>query len=517
MAKKVVAHDIIKVKKYETKNASGFIENYVQDNCVIPQTIKINDDTALSFYKGNEWVNAVVNRIVLDTVKHKPQVTMRDKSIKMKPIHERQIKLVEEFLYDPNSNNESFRELRQKYLKDLLVVGRGTIEKVLDKKSGIILELYSVIAKDIIIRADKHGNLKKKAYKLKSPNQKEKDVVFYSTDELIHTVYRPTTLSIYGEKPLDTLSNAVASDIIRAAYNTNFFMNGAESSGIISLEGMSKRQLKDFNQYWKSNHKGYSNAHKLSAVNVPVKFVRMAMNNKDMEFSEYGKELKNKIYAVFAMQPFIMGDITSTTGKLNSGLQKEVYMDGAIKPLLELEAYTYTKEIVHQGFGFKELEVTFPEANLSDIETQNKMDREDIMAGIKTINEVRAMRKLNPVPWGDAPIVMPGGKLIDPKTGALIDPPEKNNSDKKPKPKDGDGKSINLRNAIYKNIWNGYNGDTMVEMLKRKIKGNSTIKQTVAEEIGNEIKEVLISSSEDGDNTLKKNIESIVKNSEVFL
>ena len=519
MTKKIVASDLIKHKKYNTKSASGFIENYVADGVIVPQTIRIDDETALSFYKGNEWVNAVVNRIVLDSVKHKPQVTLRDRSMKVKPMHERQIKMVEEFLFDPNENNESFREIRQKFLKDLLVVGRGAIEKVLDKKTRILLELYTVIAKDIQMISDKHGNLKRKAYKLTPPHQRNGETIYYTRDELIHTVYRPTTMSVYGEKPLDTLASAVASDIIRAAYNSNFFMNGAESSGIISLEGMSKRQLKDFNQYWKSSHKGYSNAHKMSAVNVPVKYVKMAMNNRDMQFVEYGQELKQKIYAVFAMQPFIMGDITSTTGKLNSAQQKEVYMDGAIKPLLEMEAYVYTKEILHQGFGFTNLEITFPGADSSDIETQAKMDRDDITTGVITINEVRARRKLSPVAWGDAPIVMPGGKLVNPDTGQLMDPPSAsdNNSSKPKEPKPKDDKTADLLNAIYKIMHDGYSSSTMVEMLKRKIKGNSNIRQTVSVEIENEIKQALLDSGCDGADKVKENLKNVVKNSEVFL
>ncbi len=57
----------------------------------------------------------------------------------------------------------------------------------------------------------------------------------------------------------------------------------------------------------------------------------MAMTNRDLQFSEYGTELRTKIFAAYNIAP-IMGIVDATTGKLNSGQQVELYKDGALRP-----------------------------------------------------------------------------------------------------------------------------------------------------------------------------------------
>lgn len=280
-------------------------------------------------------------------------------------------------------------------------------------------------ASSIEIMANEHGLIpKNKAYRQKN---KKSEYVYFSKDEIIWTVFRPISGSLYGEKPLDVLANAVASDILRCVHNSNYFINGAKMGGILSLEGMSKLELKKFRQYVRENHKGAKNAHRLLAVNVPIRYISDVITNKDMEFTEYGKELRTKIFAVYSMQPFIMGIIDSNTGKLNSGQQVEIYKDGALKPILRKEAEVYTKEILEDGLGLKEFQIEFEGIDLADTITQAEIDRMDINSGILTINEVRQRRGLQPVPWGNTPIsILPGGNQIDPETGRIIPPSQQN-------------------------------------------------------------------------------------------
>jgi hypothetical protein len=162
----------------------------------------------------------------------------------------------------------------------------------------------------------------------------------------------------------------------------------------------------------------------------------MAITNRDMEFSEYGKELRTKIFAAYGMQPFVMGIVDETTGKLNSGQQVENYKDGALRPILEKEAYYYTQEIIKMGFGYSDLMVEFSALDLADLATQSELDRGDVEAGIQVINEVRERRGWAPVPWGDTPVSLaPGGGQVDPNTGRIIPPSEQQPTGAKPQPK----------------------------------------------------------------------------------
>jgi HK97 family phage portal protein len=410
-----------------------------------PGVVKLEDDDAWNLFKGNEWVFATVNRIVRDCTKANPEVVPSDKTVKMSGRLKQRIKNVQDFLANPNNNKESFSEIREKAILNMLVFGRGIIEKVIDPESRIVQEIYALTPKNLKIKADIHGNIPSKdAYiidpplnKAAKPNQDDKNIgtIKYDIDELIFMVLNCNTESFYGIKILDIIANSVATDILRAAFNANFFLNGAETSGILSVEGMEKNRLDKFRSDWRAQFRGYKNSHKLAMVNVPVKYIKMAMTNRDLQFSEYGVELRSKIFSAYGMQPFIMGIVDGTSGKLNSSQQVESYKDGAIRPILNKESFYYTQEIVNMGFKYNDVKIVFPTIDLADMQTQAAIDREDVTACVLTVNEVRARRGLPPVKWGETPLTTPGGGQIDPNTGRVIPPSEQTGAGEKPKEK----------------------------------------------------------------------------------
>lgn len=430
MNRKIIGNDAIGFKDY-SKSSRGFIQDVSTNNYIVPEYIKLSNDDALSLFRGNEWVNSTINHIIDDCTKILVTIMPRDKNMKTKPRHNSAIRMVDDFLWGVNEQKENFNSLREKFIKDMLIYGRGTMEKVF--KGSVLNELYCLRASTIDVNADKYGTIpESRAYIQTGKDGRE---VYFDKNEILWSVFRELSGSYYGEKPLDTLANAVASDILRTAYNSNFFVNGAEASGVLALKGMGKTELGKFRQFWRDNHKGVKNAHKMVAVNVPVEYVRMAITNRDLEFSEYGKELMMKIFAVFAMQPFIMGIVDGTSGKLNSEQQVQIYKDNALKPILRKESIAYTKEILHDGFGMTDFMFGFEGIDLADSVKQAEIDRMDIDAGVLTINEVRRRRGLQPVPWGDTPIsVLPGGNQIDPDTGRII-PPSQQGDGKKPSAK----------------------------------------------------------------------------------
>lgn len=401
-----------------SKSATGFIEDMQFGDTVQPSLVKLSDEDCWNLYKGNDHILSTVNRIVRDCVKVPMRIVPRDRNKKITSAVQRRIDLVQKFFDNPNSNKESTNDIREKVIRDLLVFGRGTIEKV--NSGNRIIEMYAQNPKGITIRSDQSGNLKpERTYKL-SPSIAE-EPIYWDIDEMIYMVLNPISNSLYGIKILDGIANTVASDILRAAHNSNYFVNGAEAAGLLGLEGMNNKELEKFRAYWKSNFKGTGNAHKTAAVNVPVKYVRMAITNRDLEFNEYGKELRGKIYAAYGMQPVIMGMVDGTTGKLNSGEQIELYKDGALRPILSKESFYYTTEIIYMGFGFDDIKVDFPSLDMIDVATQSATDIAEVGSGLRTINEVRLRRGDPPVNWGDTPIsTMPGGGQIDPNTGRLL-------------------------------------------------------------------------------------------------
>lgn len=416
------------------KSSDAILEDFSVGKVLQPSIVKLRDEDCWSLYRGNEWIMSAVNRIVADCIKVTPKIAPKDKTRKMSGRLSKRIAIIQDFLDNPNNNKESFFEVREKVIRDLLIYGRGTMEKKLSGSRRLV-EVYGVCSKNIKLQADQHGTLPDSQayrYEYTQSNNPNNQPIFFDIDEMIFMVLHPCSATAYGLKTLDGIANAVAADILRSAFNANYFVNGAEANGLMSLEGLSKSELKKFRDYWQTNFKGAKNAHKTAVVNVPVNYVRMAITNRDLQFAEYGVELRTKIFAAYNIPPFIMGIVDQNTGKLNSGQQVELYKDGALRPILNKEAYYYTKEIIQMGFGFSDLEVTFPALDLIDVMTQSTIDIAEANAGIVVINEIRNKRGMPPVRWGDTPIsVMPGGGQVDPNSGKLIPPSKTNGASKK--------------------------------------------------------------------------------------
>jgi len=405
------------------KKASGFVEGFLMNSSLSePMLVQVSDQEAYELYTNNEWTFSAIGRIIDDCVKVPIEVVPKEKDKEIKGRIADRIKVVRAFFDDPNDNKESMREIREKWIRDFLVYGRGAMEKV--KEDGRIKELYSLMAKQVKIKSDRQGNLyPKKTYKLKSLDGDSTKDKWFDKDEVIFVVDNPASHTLYGIKRFDVVATAVATDLLRAAFNSNIFINGAEPTGILSVPGLGKKELKKFRQWWQASFKGANKAHKMAVLNTKdIEFVRMMMTNQDMQFNEYGYELRGKIFAVFGMQPFILGIVDPTTSKVNSAEQTRIYKSGALKPILEKEAYVYTKEIIEDGFGFKDLKVQFASIDLEDAKTEAQIDQIDLMNGVITINERRAKTGRAKVTWGDTPVnIMPGGGQVGPG-GNLVPP-----------------------------------------------------------------------------------------------
>lgn len=425
----------------KVKQSRAFIEDIRSNNEFISNVfIKLTSTDAFRLYENNPWVNACINTISDDCVKIKPVVVPKDPTVRIKEATKRRMEIVTRFLERPNNNKETFSQIRKKLIKDLQIFGRAAIEKrvsneeVTDRGTRQVLEIFNLQAANMRINADKNGNLSElNTYILRTGNinnGQANEPVFFDKDEVIFIVREPYVGSLYGTKQLDTLANDVASDLLRAAYNTNFFVNGSETSGVITIEGASKREIKQFEEHWRCKYNGVNNSHRIAVSNKPIEFVRMALTNRDMQFQEYGLELRGKIFAVFGMQPIILG-LDDQSGRQINGKSEAVrcYKENALKPILNLESDAYTKEIVEDGFGFFDIRISFDSIDSLDKITQSEIDKRDLESLVVTINEVRGSRGQQPVPWGDTPVtVTPGGGQIDPNTGMLIPPRQQGNN-----------------------------------------------------------------------------------------
>jgi len=353
--------------------------------------LTVSYDDMWNMYLRNEWVRGCVDKITKSVTNSNLIASPMNEENTTEETKQR-VQVVQDLLDDPNTGLESWKDVRREYLRDILIYDAGGVEIVYDKE-GLVVELYALPGEKIRLNVDEHGNFvdEQRAFVLiggqiggkKVPDQ------YFARKEISYMIANPKSGSVYGLSPLETLYQSVASDLFATKYNSDFFKNNAEASGIIGVEGMSSPDLDRFRSYWKKETK--NQPHKVMAVNGKVSWTPMNMTNRDMQFLEYQRWLLCKIMTVYSMQPVILGVIDPTTGKLNSEQQLEAYREEAVRPLLELETYQLTKVLVQQGFGFDDVKIDYEPINIEDEVINTEIAVKAVSAGILTPNEARRM------------------------------------------------------------------------------------------------------------------------------
>jgi HK97 family phage portal protein len=363
------------------------------------------------FYRKNEWVRACVELIVGTCAKVKIKVSPVKEEEEISPETKQHIEEVEKLFNNPNQKDESFEMIRRKVLKDILIYDAGAIEIVYNGEKPY--ELFDLPGDRIRVSVDKNGYYNENAFYL-IPHLKngevwsEKNAVSFAQEEVIYFMRNPRAGSVYGLSPIESLINSIEADLNASEYNSNFFLNNAEPSGIVNLKGIPKAELTRFKEQWKRDLKTYKNAHKIFITNIEkgVEWLKTSETAQDMQFMEYQKWLVQKILTVYQVKPFVIGLIDETTGKLNSFEQWQAFKESAIDPLLSLEAYLYTTKIINAGFGYDDIKVEFEPIDIRDETAITDRAVKLVTATIMTVNEVRKKYfNLPEVSWGDQPFI----------------------------------------------------------------------------------------------------------------
>ena len=363
------------------------------------------------FYRKNEWVRACVDLIVGTCAKVKIKVIPVKEEDEISDETKTQIEEVEGLFNNPNKKDESFEMIRRKVLKDILIYDAGALEIVYDGEKPA--ELFDLPGDRMRVSVDKNGYYNEKAFYL-IPRLKngevwsEKNAVPFSQEEVIYFMRNPRAGSVYGLSPIESLINSIEADLNASEYNSNFFLNNAEPSGIVNLKGIPKAELTRFKEQWKKDLKTYKNAHKIFITNIEkgVEWLKTSESAQDMQFMEYQKWLVQKILTVYQVKPFVLGLVDETTGKLNSLEQWNAFKESAIEPLLSLESYLYTTKIINAGFGYNDIKVEFESIDIKDETAEAEKAVKLVTAGIMTINEVRKkIFNLPDVSWGNQPFI----------------------------------------------------------------------------------------------------------------
>ena len=358
------------------------------------------------------------------------------------PATETHIQEVKDFFDNPNTNKESFEEIRRKYIRDILEVDAGIINKVFNQAEemveivardgatftknpdiyGMFTDRDEFILESQILPANKEGSAMTVGPEyVSAADARERAAYFqygwisgarpvpFGKREIVWMERNPRTDSIYGRSPIENLAETIQTLIYAIESNLEYFNDNNIPKGILALEGSNTEEINAFKDQWEAQQQKedtYGNwkkqFHKIPIVGKKPEYVRFQLTNSELELLEGQKWWAKMVWACFGVTSVELGYTEDAKGLANQIVQSNIFKKRSLYPLLRLEEYRINQEIVSE-FEFDDVEFKFI---LFDVEEETKkanLYKLWLDTKLKSINEIRVEEGMEEVEWGNEP------------------------------------------------------------------------------------------------------------------
>jgi len=335
---------------------------------------------------------------------------------------------LEELLLYPNLFSESFDTLITKWLTDLLKFDAAVLNVIWDRKNNIPVGLKTLHGPDIKFIVNVDGEIIK--YKDSSTNKE------YKEDEIIYMELYPSTDSLYGNPPIESIVTEIASDIYSLGHNIRYFSENEVPDGMLYLGHLPKQEYEVAKQQFKQYKAQQYTLRLLAGPNEP-KWINFRPSNKDMQFSELQDKVRKRIMTVYQINDSELG-YTEELNSNSSEMQKKIFEHKGLRPLIKLVENHINNEFIKKinpkyYFRFQRPQELEQTEKYKQLMTQTDLMRVQLInllyaEGKITLNEYRKIAntletvvdvlKLPSVEFGDQHIV--GGSYTTLETSIKV-------------------------------------------------------------------------------------------------
>jgi len=353
---------------------------------------------------------------------------------------EEHIKQVKDFFENPNTNKESWEEIRRKYIRDILEIDSGVINKVFNVKE----EMVEIVARDgatFTKNPDIYGMMTDRDdvmldHAILPPNKeasamaiepgfvtsadaRERAAYFqygwisgarpvpFGRKEIIWFERNPRTDSIYGRSPVQNLADTIQTLIYSIEHNLEYFNDNSIPKGVLGLEGSNSEEINAFKDQWEEQQKVRDSAgnwkkkfHNMPIVGKIPTFVKFQLSNAELELLEGQKWWAKMVWASFGVTAVELGYTEDSKGLANQIVQSNIFKKRTINPILRLEEYRINQEIISE-FEFDDIEFKYLMFDVDEEMKKAELYNLQLNAGYKSVNEIRIEEGMDEVDWGE--------------------------------------------------------------------------------------------------------------------
>jgi len=245
-------------------------------------------------------------------------------------------------------------------------------------------------------------------------------------DEVIQFKFWHPLDDFYGLSPIEAAALAITTDVYAQIWGRDFFKNSAIPEGIISTEQMlNSSEADETRKRWEQSFKGVEKAHKIAVLGKGMKYEKIGISPKDMEFLQLREFNRDEILSIFGV-PYSLLSVQNKY-KATAIEEEENFKRHTIKPKLALVEEKITAELLPMfGETQKKLFYAYDSLSSKDEVEERMRDEIDLKYGVLTPDEVRSKRYgLPPRLDGRGSTIFPEIGLYSVIPGSSIEPEEK--------------------------------------------------------------------------------------------
>lgn len=297
-------------------------------------------------------------------------------------------------LLEPN-DSDSFRTLIEQVIEDALVGGFGAIEMELTGEAERPFELWPVDGATIQINPKWDGSAASPRYAQATGLVGSAGLVPLNDDELMYVRMNPRSYTPFGLGPLE-----VAFETVNAFLSAHRFAGKLASNSVVQyalwIDETTPAQQERLIRWWQDEIEGTGRVPILSTEQKPevLRFAQGTDADLRLSWQEF---LIRMVANAFGLPPLLLGLEQSVNRATATELMDEAF-HSAITPLARLLAGHITRDLFAKRLGWREFEFVFNELDARDEMSEIQIQTALLAAGVLTVNEVRAMRGLAPLP-----------------------------------------------------------------------------------------------------------------------
>ena len=298
----------------------------------------------------------------------------------------------------PNAS-DSFRTLIEQVIEDALVGGYGAIEMELTGDNEHPFELWPVDGATIQIDPKWDGQPDTIRFAQATGVMGSEALIPLKDNELIYLRMNPRSYTPFGLGPLE-----VAFETVNTFLSAHRFAGKLASNAVVQyalwLNETTPTQHERLIRWWQDEIEGTGRVPLISTEQKPEVLRFAAGTDADLRLT-WQEFLIRMIANAFSLPPMLLGLEQDVNRSTAAELMDEAF-HSAILPLARLVAEHLTRDLFAKRLGWPEFEFVFNELDATDEMEEVQIQTALLAAGVLTVNEVRAMRGLAPLPHSAA-------------------------------------------------------------------------------------------------------------------